>query len=253
MSTADEAWKAREIERGAARSCNPETEFRLGFAAGAADPMHWAGLYVVAARRADDFEVVLRAHGINVRDALDPAFVDANRSKIPNSLIPETHVNYGVSVKEYVEQHEALATALAERDAATLMLAEDTVYMNQVEAERDKALAERDASRQVNAEFLAARGDMAAHDREVAAAALEKARDEMMPPYNWNLDPHTGQERPGTSTVDQVYGDVHREMTDMAATYRAGPQADLAAAHTADLAAQSAHYRDAPMNEGVGE
>ena len=28
---------------------------------------------------------------------------------------------------------------------------------------------------------------------------------------------------------------------------------ELAAAHTADLAAQSAHYRDAPMNEGVGE
>ena len=31
MSTADEAWKAREIERGSARSCNPETEFRLGW------------------------------------------------------------------------------------------------------------------------------------------------------------------------------------------------------------------------------
>ena len=86
MSTADEAWKAREIERGAARSCNPETEFRLGHAAGAADPMHWAGLYVVAARRADDFEVVLRAHGINVRDALDPAFVDAARVAVEKEM-----------------------------------------------------------------------------------------------------------------------------------------------------------------------
>ena len=71
----------------------------------------------------------------------------------------------------------ALNKTTGERDAAKLMLAEDTVYMNQVEAERDKALAERDASREVNAEFLAARGAMAAHDREVMAKAWCAAAD----------------------------------------------------------------------------
>ncbi|MDJ0337449.1 hypothetical protein [Cryobacterium sp. PH31-O1] len=56
---------------------------------------------------------------------------------------------------------------------------------------------------------------------EMKATALEEVRDKMMPPLNWNLDPYTGNERPGTSSVDQIYGDVHREMTEAAAEYRA--------------------------------
>ena len=45
-----------------------------------------------------------------------------------------------------------------EREVAAfhLTLAEDTRYMTRIEAERDAAIAQRDASRQVNAEFLAA-------------------------------------------------------------------------------------------------
>lgn len=62
---------------------------------------------------------------------------------------------------------------------------------------------------------------LAAHDAEVAATALDKARDNLMPSYNWNLDPYTGNERPGTSAIDELYGDVHREMTAAAAAYRA--------------------------------
>ena len=61
---------------------------------------------------------------------------------------------------------------------------------------------------------------LAAHDAEVAATAIETARDKMMPPLNWNLDPYTGNERPGTSAVDEVYHDVWQEMSHMAAEYR---------------------------------
>ncbi|MDJ0323185.1 hypothetical protein QMG61_05335 [Cryobacterium sp. PH31-AA6] len=56
---------------------------------------------------------------------------------------------------------------------------------------------------------------------DIQANVLEEARDKMMPPLNWNLDPWTGNERPGTANVDEVYADVHREMSDMAAEYRA--------------------------------
>jgi hypothetical protein len=55
---------------------------------------------------------------------------------------------------------DALAEKHWHRDQADLAL---------VVAERDKAIAERDASRQVNAEFLAARADMARHDAEIWA------------------------------------------------------------------------------------
>ena len=99
MSTATTAWQAREIERGTTRSCNPQTEFRAGFAA-------------------------------------------ANCSEIPNGSDEVTRLRF---------------------------------IGEELRAERDKAIAERDASRPVNAEFLAARGDVAAHDREVAATALEEA------------------------------------------------------------------------------
>lgn len=56
---------------GEGRSCNPQTEFRLGFVAGAVDPFRWAQLYKIAAERASKFEAALRANGISVRDALD--------------------------------------------------------------------------------------------------------------------------------------------------------------------------------------
>jgi len=36
VKKSDEAWAARKVERGDGRACNPETEFRLGFEAGAA-------------------------------------------------------------------------------------------------------------------------------------------------------------------------------------------------------------------------
>ncbi|MDY7542623.1 MULTISPECIES: hypothetical protein [unclassified Cryobacterium] len=52
------------------------------------------------------------------------------------------------------------------------------------------------------------------------ADAIEEVRDKITPPLNWNLDPTTGNERPGTSTIDAVYADVHREMTDLADEYR---------------------------------
>lgn len=42
-------------------------------------------------------------------------------------------------------------------------------------AERDRAIAERDASRQVNAEFLAAVADLAEHDRVLVTATAERA------------------------------------------------------------------------------
>jgi hypothetical protein len=71
VKKSDEAWAARKVERGEGRACNPETEFRLGFAAGAADPFRWAQLYKIAAERASKFEAALRANGISVRDALD--------------------------------------------------------------------------------------------------------------------------------------------------------------------------------------
>jgi hypothetical protein len=233
-----------------------------------------------------------------------------------------------------------------EREVAAfhLTLAEDTRYMTRIEAERDAAIAQRDASRQVNAEFLAAqsvdvlvegsyfRADefpailgnymrlsvanssamkagylhteqikaerdaayaviaearlwgqgffgstrwifgldiedeqgrnlalilakspakaLAERDREAAATALETARDRMMPPLNWNLDPATGNERPGTGTVDEVYHDVHRDMSDMAAEYRTQWLAD---AHTADLQRQNAVYAASPMPDREGE
>lgn len=56
--------------------------------------------------------------------------------------------------------------------------------------------------------------------RAAKAEALEEARDKMMPPLNWNINPRTGNEYPGASHVDEVYHDVHREMTEMAAEIR---------------------------------
>jgi len=54
---------------------------------------------------------------------------------------------------------------LAEHDRdLKLTAAEDLVYVRRIEAERDEAIAQRDASRQVNAEFLAA-----AHTAALAA------------------------------------------------------------------------------------
>jgi len=91
---------------------------------------------------------------------------------------------------------------------------------------------------------------LAEHDREVAATALDKARDRMMPPLNWNLEPATGQERPGTANVDEVYADVYREMSVMATEYRDPP---LATAHTDALRDTSEHYAKRPMPDGEGE
>ena len=89
----------------------------------------------------------------------------------------------------------------------------------------------------------------------VAAAkveALEESRDKMMPPLNWNLDPWTGCERPGTANVDEVYHDVYVEMSAMIDAIRTDT---LAAAHATDLREQSKHYAGKPMNsdDGRGE
>jgi len=70
VKKSDEAWAARKVERGDGRACNPETEFRLGFAAGTVDPFRWRGLYAIAAKRAAQYELVLREAGLPVRDAL---------------------------------------------------------------------------------------------------------------------------------------------------------------------------------------
>ena len=71
VKKSDEAWAARKVERGDGRACNPETEFRLGFAAGTVDPFRWRGLYAIAAKRAAQYELVLREAGLPVRDALE--------------------------------------------------------------------------------------------------------------------------------------------------------------------------------------
>ena len=71
MKKSDEAWAARKVERGDGRACNPETEFRLGFAAGTVDPFRWRGLYAIAAKRAAQYELVLREAGLPVGDALE--------------------------------------------------------------------------------------------------------------------------------------------------------------------------------------
>ncbi|WP_104128216.1 hypothetical protein [Cryobacterium sp. Y57] len=52
MTTATTAWQAREVERGTTRSCNPQTEFRAGFAAGeasidAAEPERFRALRMI--------------------------------------------------------------------------------------------------------------------------------------------------------------------------------------------------------------
>lgn len=83
MIAVDNAWEARRNERGEVRSCNPETEFRKGFAAATRkepwpveSPINWPGLYRVSAERAAQYEKALRLAGLSVRDALDMTLTD---------------------------------------------------------------------------------------------------------------------------------------------------------------------------------
>ena len=138
MIAVDDAWEARRNERGEVRSCNPETEFRKGFAAGncsefpdsSESPIDWPRLYRVTAERAAGYEMVLRANGIDVRDALDPAFVDAAASS-------------------------ALVIALAERDAAQSLIGDVRAILSRPGKRLDF----------LRAKLLDYRGDHELHER----------------------------------------------------------------------------------------
>ena len=163
----------------------------------------------------------------------------------------------------------ALNKTTGERDAAKLMLAEDTVYMNQVEGERDKALAERDASREVNAEFLAARGAVVA-DHEVCTTELAAALAAIERVLNLTGDIGPEARRILTQLPSDALDDhdvaliaTHTEMimdTTRAAAVQAiadaemrGYQRQMGERISEALAAQNRHYTASPMNEGVGE
>ena len=119
-----------------------------------------------------------------------------------------------------------------------------------------KALAERDASREVNAELLAARGDVAAENRRrgrlvnMGTSEIHSLHAELDAAYA--VIAAVREVVDNEAIPDERHGDSWVMVEDLSPIL-AQSSTDLAAAHTADLAAQSAHYRDAPMNEGVGE
>ena len=106
--------------------------------------------------------------------------------------------------------------------------------MNDYEAiynERNQARQREEQAKETRPGYLRNATERQRHTAGLAAVvaaakaeALEEARDKMMPPYNWNLDPHTGNERPGTSVVDEVYHDVYMEMTAMIEATRKATQ-----------------------------
>ncbi|WP_105033515.1 hypothetical protein [Cryobacterium aureum] len=229
MTTADEDWAARKAKRGSTRSCNPETEFRLGHAAATSETTAQklnAKIAWATARKA--IEATDKA--IAERDAsreVNAEFLAARSAVVADHQVCTTELateKYGRE-KDYVWMLAKVTGMRIELDAANAVIAAAksiepfTVCMRSDGSDNGETWVQQDEMLGILAQSPT--DALAAHDREVAATALDKARDEMMPPLNWNLDPYTGNERPGTSSVDQVYGDVHREMTEAAAEYRA--------------------------------
>jgi len=73
MKRSDEAWAARKVERGDGRACNPETEFRRGFAARDAEVSKLAGQADGWARVSASYAADLKA----ARAAIDSAAAKA--------------------------------------------------------------------------------------------------------------------------------------------------------------------------------
>jgi len=144
-----------------------------------------------------------------------------------------------------------------------LTAAEDLVYVRRIEAERDTAIAQRDASRQVNAEFLAARSTVVA-DHEVCTQESEKLKRRVdhwanaSESYAWTVEAVRAARSNHPECTEHPDGDViscgwKRAVLDIDAALAKLPTDTLAAAHMADLQRQNAVYAASPMNEGLGE
>jgi len=154
------------------------------------------------------------------------------------------------------------------KDSISAVLEDETdkqrVRAIRAEIERDKAIAERDASRQVNAEFLKARREPIVDDHEVCKQESEKLKRRVdhwanaSESYAWTIAAVRAARSNHPECTEHPDGDViscgwKRTVLDIDAALAKLPTDALADAHTADLQRQNAAYAASPMNEGLGE